>query len=76
MSNLPALEEYYEYVGVATNAGEFIERCEEALRDGAAGRDARVAIAEANSWPKRIGEIMRHIEKKLAEKGQPSSART
>lgn len=73
ISNLPALEEYFSFVGVAKTADEFIARCDEALRHGAEGKDARVAIAEANSWPKRIGEIMRLIEQKLAEKGQPSA---
>jgi nicotinamide riboside kinase len=63
-------------VKVATSAEEFVRRCEEALAEGERGREARVALAEANSWQKRIDGIMALIEKKLTEKNQPASART
>jgi glycosyltransferase involved in cell wall biosynthesis len=76
ISNLPSLEEFYPAVKVATTAEEFLLRCEEALAEGDLGREARVALAEANSWQKRIDGIMELVEKKLAEKAQPASART
>lgn len=68
ISNLPSLSDYYGSVLVADTADAFLLRCEEALSMGDAGREARVALAEQNSWPKRIGEMMRLIEQKLAEK--------
>lgn len=68
ISDLPSLEEYYDTVLVARDAGEFVLRCEEALVRGEEGRALRVALAEQNSWPKRIGEMMRIIEEKLAQK--------
>lgn len=76
ISNLPSLEEFYPSVKVATTAEEFLLRCEEALAEGDRGREARVALAEANSWQKRIDAIMALVENKLAEKAQPASART
>jgi len=66
ISKLPSLEAYYDDVLVAETAEEFVARCDEALATGAEGRAARVALAEKNSWPKRIGELMRLIEAKLA----------
>ncbi|UQA56714.1 glycosyltransferase [Polyangium aurulentum] len=75
ISNLPSLEEFYPHVLVATTADEFVQRCEQALREGDQGREARVALAEANSWPKRIGTLMGLIEAKLADKARAANAR-
>jgi glycosyltransferase involved in cell wall biosynthesis len=68
ISNLPALEEFYEAVLVARNADEFVARCEEALREPNAGRERRIELARRHSWPERIRQLMEHIERKLAER--------
>jgi glycosyltransferase involved in cell wall biosynthesis len=68
ISNLPACSDYYDSVLVADSAETFIERCDEALALGDAGSEARVALAKENSWPKRIGAILGHIDRKLGER--------
>ena len=72
ISNLPSLEPYWPAVLVADTAEAFLARCDEALALGALGDQGgaaeRVALAEANSWPRRIGTIMDHIERALAAK--------
>lgn len=70
ISRLPALAEYYDAVHVADDADGFVTACEAGLaelrsekaRDRAA---ARVALAEHNSWPKRIGRILELIDERL-----------
>ncbi len=63
---LPALEDYWGKVEVASSADAFVEACAKALaEDGDEARDARLALAAQNSWPKRIGEMMRLIGERL-----------
>lgn len=66
ISNLPALEEFYDYVRVAETPMEFVDACERALRgDVPADREARVSLAEKHSWESRISEIMRLVDARL-----------
>ncbi len=68
ISDLPALREFSEYVGVARDAGEFIEWCEAYLEDDdPEERAARVEVARLHSWPQRVGTLREHVERKLAE---------
>ena len=67
ISNLPALQEHYGTVLVASTADEFVAACEQALQLGVQGRERRVALAEANSWLRRIGRLLELIEARLAE---------
>jgi glycosyltransferase involved in cell wall biosynthesis len=70
ISNLPALKSYYDQVLVATNADEFVARCDAALGDSEAHKTARVELAAKHSWPERIRQLMEHVEERLAELGR------
>ena len=67
ISALPALERYFSSALVARDATEFIQCCERALSDTGEARAERIALAERNSWPARIRQLMEHIETRLAE---------
>jgi glycosyltransferase involved in cell wall biosynthesis len=67
ISDLPALEPHYGLVRVATTADEFVARCVEALNeDTPEQRSKRIAVANANSWPVRVGRLMELIEERLS----------
>lgn len=69
ISNLPALESFYDAVQVAKTAEAFVACCEAALaaaEQGDPDRQARIELAKENAWPKRIGTIMDLIEDRLA----------
>ncbi len=72
ISPLPSVKEFYDDVLVAHHGDEFVQHCE-AVINGAetdiSRQSRRLELAAENSWPKRIGELMRHIERKLDEKG-------
>ncbi len=68
VSRLPALEEFYDYVRVAATADEFVAACDAALTEPDTDQRRRVELAEANSWPARIGKIMSLIEERLEQK--------
>jgi len=65
VSRLPALAGFLDAVRVADDAESFIAKCDDALTNGGAGGDVRVALAEANSWSSRVSDLMQLIEKKL-----------
>src|SRR5690606_38506247 len=64
-SALPAITPYADYVFVAESEQDFVEKCEAALEDPETGKAERLEIARQNSWPKRIGELIGHINRKL-----------
>ncbi|MEZ4461137.1 MAG: glycosyltransferase [bacterium] len=64
-SALPSILAYRKYVRVAETSEEFVQLCEDALNDPESGREGRLEVARTNSWPKRIGELMGHIDQKL-----------
>ncbi len=68
VSRLPAISQFLGAVRVADDAASFIAECDAALAENGSGRDARVALAEANSWSSRVDALMGLIEEKLAEK--------
>jgi glycosyltransferase involved in cell wall biosynthesis len=68
ISDLPALAGYYQSVHVARSAEEFVAACEAALAAPDAGRDARLALAAANTWDHRVERILTHVRRALAEK--------
>lgn len=72
ISRLPALEEFYDVVGVAGDAEGFVRECDHALRDSPAAKSRRVALAEQHSWPARIGRLMSLIDEKLASTPRPA----
>jgi glycosyltransferase involved in cell wall biosynthesis len=74
-SALPAIMPYAKYVNIAESAEEFVDQCELAMVDPISGQPERLKVAKENSWPKRIGDIMGHIQRKLSEK-RSESART
>jgi glycosyltransferase involved in cell wall biosynthesis len=74
ISNLPALEEFYDAVRIARDKDEFIAQCEAALTQPDDNRQARIALAEQHSWPARIATMMGHIERKLIEKSSATHA--
>lgn len=65
VSRLPALEGYLDAVRVADDAASFVAQCDDAIASGGSGAEARIALAEANSWPSRVAKLMGHIEQKL-----------
>ena len=67
VSPLPSCSDYFDAVLVADTEESFIAKLDEALAMGSTNRDSRVALAEANSWPKRIGSILSHIDRKLEQ---------
>lgn len=71
VSALPATKDYWSAVRVAHDADEFVSACDAALEAGDAGRAERVALAEQNSWPKRIGELMRLVDERLTSRAEP-----
>lgn len=65
MSALPALEAFYEPVHVADERDGFVDACEHALEQNGDGREARVALAEKNSWEAKVAEMMEYVEERL-----------
>jgi len=51
---------------VADDEQSFVAQCDDALASAGAGAEARVALAEANSWSSRVSALMGLIEQKLA----------
>lgn len=66
VSRLPALDGFLDSVRVADDEASFIAQCDDAIASHGAGADQRVALAEANSWSKRVSDLMQLIEQKLA----------
>jgi len=66
VSRLPALDGFLDSVRVADDEHSFVAQCDDAIESGGAGAEQRVALAEANSWSKRVSDLMGLIEKKLA----------
>ncbi len=67
ISPLPSLEGYFGDVLVARDAPGFVAACEDALRDTVEARAHRVALAQKNSWEKRVAELSGHVERRLAD---------
>ena len=65
VSRLPALDGFLDSVRVADDEQSFIAQCDDAIASHGAGAEARIALAEANSWSKRVGDLMGLIQKKL-----------
>jgi glycosyltransferase involved in cell wall biosynthesis len=65
VSRLPALDGFLESVRVAEDEASFVAQCDRALESGSAGSAERIALAEANSWSKRVSDLMGLIEEKL-----------
>ena len=68
ISRLPALRDYYSAVRVADTSEEFLRECEAALADPETGRDARLALAAANTWEHRVERILSHVDRALARR--------
>ena len=71
ISDLPALEAYFDVVDVARTASEFVERCVRAVEDPRAGKARRMALAMENDWSSRIAKLMEQIERRLSASGAP-----
>lgn len=65
VSRLPALSGFLDSVLVSDDEDSFVSQCDRALASGAEGREKRIALAEANSWSKRVSDLMQLIEEKL-----------
>jgi glycosyltransferase involved in cell wall biosynthesis len=65
VSRLPALEGFLDAVQVADDEDSFVLECDRALASGGSGSEQRVALADANSWSKRVSDLMQLIEEKL-----------
>lgn len=68
VSKLPALNDYLGAVRWAEDEAGFVAELDAALAAPQEGTDARVALAEANSWDSRVNALWGHIERRLAEK--------
>jgi len=68
ISELPALREFYDTVLVASDADEFVERCQTALGDTEAARRSRIELASRHTWSDRVRKLMAHVDERLAEK--------
>lgn len=66
VSKLPALETFLKEVYVADTTEEFVSQVDRAVEAGSKGAEARIALAEENSWPSRIKAMMTLIEARLA----------
>lgn len=73
VSPLPSLEAFQGDVLVAHDEVAFVSQCEAVIEHGVSTslpeQSKRIELAARNSWPRRIGELMGHIERKLDEKG-------
>jgi glycosyltransferase involved in cell wall biosynthesis len=65
VSRLPALTGFLDSVRVADDEASFVAQCDRALESRGAGSEERVALAEANSWSKRVSDLMGLIEEAL-----------
>ncbi len=74
VSRLPALDGFLDAVRVADDEHSFVAQCDDAIESAGAGAEARVALAEANSWSKRVSDLMGLIEQKLASENPGSRA--
>jgi glycosyltransferase involved in cell wall biosynthesis len=66
ISDLPALAAYFDAVGVARTADEFVERCVRAVDEPENGKTRRIALATENDWSSRIAKLMGPIERRLS----------
>ncbi|MCE2425956.1 MAG: hypothetical protein J4F45_12810, partial [Pseudomonadales bacterium] len=65
VNNLGVLE---PFIDVADHHDAFMEALDQALASGATDREALARTVEANSWERRVDEIMQLIEAKLAQR--------
>ena len=66
ISQLPALSEFYDAVGVAGDADEFVEWCEALLSDDdPVEKQRRIELAEEHSWPERVRKLMERVQERL-----------
>lgn len=69
-SALPELEPYGDAIGLAARPADFPELVRVALAgDSPSARQARVTLAEQNTWEHRVEEISRLVEQTLAGRG-------
>jgi UDP-galactopyranose mutase len=71
---LPDLEEFADFVNLATDVSGFVDAVERALAEPEGGADARRAIAARNSWQQRIDDLSRIVERALGARA-PSGER-
>jgi hypothetical protein len=70
---MPELRPYRDVVRLAASDDEFLRAVGDALTDGSSDREARVAIARANTWDTRVAEIYRRIGPMLEGSRAPAS---
>jgi glycosyltransferase involved in cell wall biosynthesis len=67
ISQLPAVEQYWEAVRVATTAEEFVSACDAALAaDSPEARERRLQLARQNSWDSRVQKLLGLVQAALA----------
>jgi glycosyltransferase involved in cell wall biosynthesis len=66
ISELPALERYFDAVLVAKTADEFVELCAQAVAEPERGKARRLELAAKNDWSSRITKLMELIECRLS----------
>ncbi|MCB1153994.1 MAG: glycosyltransferase [Deltaproteobacteria bacterium] len=71
-TRLPELEAFEEHIGLAQSVESFVTAIEEqrAKKNDPTAREARIALARENSWEKRIGQILGHLETTWRHKRQ------
>jgi glycosyltransferase involved in cell wall biosynthesis len=72
ISELPALAAYFDAVGVARTAEEFVTLCERAIDAPDEGKARRLELASANDWSSRIDKLMEQIECRLSPSAKSS----
>jgi glycosyltransferase involved in cell wall biosynthesis len=67
ISELPAVEQYFDAVRVAKTAEEFVLACDAALaEDSAEARARRLELARQNSWDSRVQKLLALVQAALA----------
>jgi glycosyltransferase involved in cell wall biosynthesis len=68
---LPACQAYGEVVAIAESYADFADKILQAIRDdGAEKRATRQAVAQANSWERRVQEKSGHVLRLLRQRSQ------
>ena len=64
-TNLPELHWLKDYIYIAKNKDDFVEMCEEAIRNPKRRPEELIEIAMENTWERRIEQIEAEICKRI-----------
>lgn len=70
-SGVPSVSTLAPHLKLADDPAAFVEAIADAVAAGDAGKEARIAVASANTWEHRAGTILGLIDEELAARARP-----